>query len=73
MIREVDLEMVRAMERMRVVNDFIAPLRASARRSGHQGVHECPICKGRLHVIISRFNGHARVTCETTDCVSWIE
>lgn len=34
---------------------------------------ECPICKGRLHLSQSSFNGHCHGHCETDGCVSWME
>lgn len=36
-------------------------------------VVECPICKGRLHLSQSAYNGHVHGKCETADCVSWME
>ena len=36
-------------------------------------VLECPVCKGRLHVSQSSYNGHIHGKCETQDCVSWME
>jgi len=37
------------------------------------GVVECPICKGRLHLSQSAYNGHVHGKCETDGCVSWME
>lgn len=34
---------------------------------------ECPVCKGRLHLSQSGHNGHVHATCETENCVSWVE
>jgi len=36
-------------------------------------VVECPICKGRLHLSQSSYNGHVHGKCETEGCVSWME
>lgn len=36
-------------------------------------VIECPICKGRLHLSQSAYNGHVAGKCETEGCVSWME
>ena len=36
-------------------------------------VVECPVCKGRLHLSQSAYNGHVRGKCETDDCVEWVE
>lgn len=36
-------------------------------------VVECPVCKGRLHLGQSAYNGHVHGRCETDNCVSWME
>lgn len=36
-------------------------------------VIECPVCKGRLHLSQSAYNGHVHGKCETDNCVSWME
>lgn len=36
-------------------------------------VIECPVCKGRLHLSQSSYNGHVHGKCETEGCVSWME
>lgn len=36
-------------------------------------VVECPLCKGRLHLTQSSYNGHVHGKCETAGCVSWME
>jgi uncharacterized protein YbaR (Trm112 family) len=36
-------------------------------------VVECPVCKGKLHLSQSAYNGHVSGKCETANCVSWIE
>lgn len=36
-------------------------------------VVECPVCKGRLHLSQSSYNGHVHGKCETEACVSWME
>lgn len=41
--------------------------------SDRSEVVECPVCKGRLHLSQSAYNGHVAGTCETNDCVRWIE
>ena len=38
-----------------------------------QEVVECPICKGKLHLSQSAYNGHVWGKCETQDCLSWME
>jgi hypothetical protein len=34
---------------------------------------ECPICKGKLLLSQSAYNGHVHGKCETHNCVSWME
>ena len=41
--------------------------------SDRRDVLECPICKGKLHVSQSSYNGHVHGKCETDGCVSWME
>lgn len=36
-------------------------------------VVECPICKSRLHLSQSAYNGHVHGRCETFGCVNWME
>lgn len=36
-------------------------------------VVECPVCKGRLHLSQSAYNGHVHGKCETAGCVAWME
>ncbi len=37
------------------------------------GTVECPVCKGKLHLSQSAYNGHVHGKCETADCVAWME
>ena len=64
-----------AFNRMAVVMPFVAKWRTwtELNRVGKQEVVECPICKGRLHLSQSSYNGHVHGQCETEDCVSWME
>lgn len=34
---------------------------------------ECPVCKGKLHLSQSSYNGHVHGTCSTDGCVRWME
>lgn len=51
----------------------IATWRELHRRENFAEVVACPGCGGRLHLAISRTNGHIAGRCETKGCVSWIE
>ena len=61
------------MDVMRVVMTGIASLRKEHKGKGYAGIIECPACKGKLHLTIAAYNGHAHGRCETPDCVNWIE
>lgn len=61
------------MVKVDTVAKFLMPIRAEHHGKSHSGVYECPACKGKLHVSIAGYNGHARVMCETKECVRWIE
>lgn len=62
-----------SMDQMRLVMTSIAPLRKEHKGKGYAGIIECPACKGKLHLTISAYNGHAHGRCETPDCVNWME
>jgi hypothetical protein len=57
---------------MEIAGPVIAAWRKKKPR-GKQEVIECPVCKGRLHLSQSSYNGHVRGQCETADCLNWIE
>ena len=61
------------MDKMRLVMEGIAPLRKEHKGKGYAGIIECPACKGKLHLSISSYNGHAHGRCETSNCVNWME
>lgn len=42
-------------------------------KEDRQGVVECPVCKGNLHLSQSSYNGHVWGKCETPQCVTWME
>lgn len=38
------------------------------------GVEPCPVCGGKLHLSIAgAYNGHVHGSCETPDCLRWME
>jgi hypothetical protein len=37
------------------------------------GTIRCPKCKNNLNYFISKYNGHVHGTCETRDCLDWME
>ena len=68
--KETDAHMEKTFAALKVVGEWrVNPKPASDRAE----VIECPVCKGRLHLSQSAYNGHVWGKCETTDCVSWME
>lgn len=62
--------MNRVFAAIRVAGEWrVKPKPATDRRE----VVECPVCKGRLHLSQSSYNGHVHGRCETDGCVSWME
>ncbi|MES2597217.1 MAG: hypothetical protein V4662_17855 [Verrucomicrobiota bacterium] len=63
-----------ALVRLTIVDPVISKWRAYPKpKTGRRDVLECPVCKGKLHVEQSSYNGHVRACCETADCVNFIE
>jgi len=52
---------------------LLAIQRARKIGKGRAGVIECPICRGKLSVAVSSFNGHTQGRCATEGCLQWIE
>lgn len=65
-------EMEKSMQRMMVVMPFVNAWRTKPPSEKSETV-ECPVCKGRLHLSQSSYNGHVWAKCETEDCVAWME
>jgi hypothetical protein len=61
-----------SLNRMTVVMPIVSEWRKKPPK-GKAEVIECPMCKGRLHLSQSSYNGHVHGTCETEGCVSWME
>lgn len=43
------------------------------KQRGVEGQVECPRCHGTLNYSIASVNGHIWGSCETKDCLSWIQ
>jgi hypothetical protein len=68
--READAWFDKSVAAIKVAGEWrVRPKPATDRRE----VVECPICKGRLHLSQSAYNGHVHGHCETEGCVSWME
>lgn len=67
---EAEVFFKRAEAALRVASDWrVRPKPTEDRR----GTVECPVCKGKLHLSQSSYNGHVHGACETPGCVSWME
>ena len=53
--------------------EVITPIKKAHKGEDWKGIVECPICKKNLHVVHSSYNGHVRVSCETKECVQFME
>lgn len=67
-------ESERVMARFKVALKVASEWRVKPKpaQSRHEVV-ECPVCKGRLHLSQSSYNGHVHGKCETDKCVHWME
>jgi hypothetical protein len=67
---ELDASLAKTVAGIKVASAWrVKPKPAQDRRE----VVECPVCKGRLHLSQSAYNGHVHGKCETERCVSWME
>ena len=67
-------ELERVMARFKVALKVASEWRVKPKpaQSRHEVV-ECPVCKGRLHLSQSSYNGHVHGKCETDKCVHRME
>lgn len=63
----------KALQQMEIVGPTVRVWINSPGPKGKQETIECPVCKGKLHLSRSGYNGHVHGHCETEDCVSWME
>jgi hypothetical protein len=61
------------MEMHRKAASAIVAIKREHKGQNWQGVVECPVCGGRLHVSHAACNGHVHGRCETADCLAWME
>lgn len=55
------------------VQPVIDKIKIDHRNKNWEGIVECPICKGTLHITHVAINGHTCGKCETKECISWME
>lgn len=64
----------KAMNKMTVTMPVVSAWRVKPKpRLDRRETIECPVCKGKLHLSQSSYNGHVHAHCETPECVSWME
>lgn len=62
----------RSLKKLRLAGPFISAWRKKE-PFGKREVVECPVCKARLHLSQSSYNGHVHAQCETADCIAFME
>lgn len=63
-----------AMRDMMIVDPVVYAWRTKPKPARDRlEVIECPVCKGKLHLSQSSYNGHVHAHCETPECVSFME
>lgn len=38
-----------------------------------RGIIVCPACQGKLHYSVASYNGHVHGSCETQECLQWMQ
>ncbi len=59
--------------RFMLLTPLLAKIRKDHKGESWRGIEVCPVCKGKIHISITAYNGHTRGQCETKDCLAWIE
>jgi hypothetical protein len=67
---ESDRQWIKMIAALRTVSTWKVKPKPDQDRSE---VVDCPVCKGRLHLHQSSYNGHASGKCETAGCVEFVE
>lgn len=63
----------RMMDNFRLSLSLTAKIKKDHKSEDWNGEEECPVCKGRLFIRHSGYNGHTWGKCQTTNCLAWIE
>lgn len=61
------------VKKFMAVGPLVRRIKEEHRGKSWGGVEECPVCKGRLHLSHAAYNGHIHGSCETPDCLRWME
>jgi hypothetical protein len=62
-----------SLRKMNLVAPIISAMKKKYKGRTVQGVKTCPVCKGKLHMSHSGYNGHVWGRCETEGCLNWME
>lgn len=61
-------------KKLELSGPFISQWREKPKpKQDRRDIVECPVCKGRLHLSQSSYNGHVHAHCETKGCISFME
>ena len=61
------------VEQMKLSIPLISEIKKEHGMTDAKGTKECPVCGGTLHYTVSEYNGHVWGSCETKDCLQWME
>ena len=67
-VQAEDAEMDRHMAEFMIT--LISKVKKEHKGKDRQGIEECPVCKGKLHMSHAKYNGHCHGQCETEGCLS---
>lgn len=70
---ELERDYSRFIEMIKLADPIAVEMKVKYAEEGGQEVVECPVCKGRLYVSVSSYNGHCHGSCETDGCLHWRE
>lgn len=68
-----DDKIAAAIARFTAVGPIVSRIKEEHKKRDWSGVEDGPICKGKLHLSHSGYNGHVHGKCETEDCLAWME
>ena len=72
-IAEFEKQITEMTKRFEAVFPLVKQVKEEHKGTDWKGVMECPVCKKRLVMLHSGYNGHVWGQCETRGCLSWME
>jgi len=72
-IQAYEAEMTAHMNKFLLLTPVIKKVKRENFGKAWSGTVECPVCKGKLWMTHSSYNGHVHGKCETKGCVAWME